>query len=212
MPNNRYNMKKFNHKYAVELFSGSGIVSKILTERGYKTITVDINPKLKPSICCDILNLKASQLPKNVSFFWISPDCETYSRAGDSKNWKKEIIKYRVYKYVPLTEKSKKAIRLLNKVESILSVYPGVKFLIENPIGRIQHMDVIKRLGHYRYAVNYSNWGFKYSKETYLFTNFLLPLSTKKVHSSSPGLRTINSKYQRSMVPAALIRFILNYL
>jgi len=70
----------------------------------------------------------------------------------------------------------------------------------------------MKKLGHYRYAVNYADFGFPYSKETYLFSNLFLPFSTKKVHSNSPGLLSINSKYQRSKVPPALIQSILLFL
>ena len=59
---------------------------------------------------------------------------------------------------------------------------------------------------------NYADFGFSYSKETYLFTNFLLPFSAIKVSSASPGLKTIRSSYERSKVPAALIEKIIQYL
>ena len=40
---------------ALDLFSGSGSVSKRLKELGYEVVTLDINPRCRPDIVCDIL-------------------------------------------------------------------------------------------------------------------------------------------------------------
>jgi len=196
----------------VELFSGSGVVSSVFRSFGWDSISIDNNEKLNPSMCCNVLELRPAQLPQNVSFIWASPVCTCFSRASAQSNWKKSILKYRQYHYEPITQKSKESIQLLEKTIEIINSFPGVLFVIENPIGRIQHIAAMKSLGHYRYAINYADFGFSYSKETYLFTNFQLPFSIKKVHSSKPGLRTINGSYSRSVVPAQLVEFILKHL
>ena len=196
----------------IELFSGSKTVSKVFEKNNWLVWSVDNNPKLHPSMCCNILNLSAAQLPKNTSFLWASPDCSKLSRSAVSTHWQKTTLKYRIYDYQPLTPEAVQSLALVQKTVDLINSIPDVCFVIENPIGRIQHLSPIKKLGHHRYAVNYADFGFPYSKETYLFSNLFLPFSTKKVHSFKPGLRTIRSVYQRSTVPALLIQTIINSL
>ena len=197
---------------SIEFFSGRATVSKFLKSKGYETFTLDIDKQFDPDLLLDILNITQKRLPDKADFLWFSPVCKLLSRAADSSHWIKETIGYRKYAYTPNSPDARLTVRMVEKVTEIIKWYPGVKFVIENPIGRIHHLETIKSLGHYRYAVNYGNYGFSYSKETYLFTNFLLPFSSKKVSSNLPGLRTINSKIQRSAVPIDLISTIYNYL
>ena len=196
----------------IELFSGTKTVSKTFESHGWEAISIDNNPKLKPTICCDILKLDIALLPEKVDFVWASPDCSKFSRSANSKHWHKCISKYRVYDYIPATKEAFTALLLLKKTIHIINLYPDALFIIENPIGRIRHMMDIKNLGHYRYAVNYADFGFPYSKETYLFSNMMLPFSTKKVFSLAPGLQTVNSRLQRSKVPGKLVEEVFKYL
>ncbi|MBK5246405.1 MAG: DNA cytosine methyltransferase [Peptostreptococcaceae bacterium] len=199
-------------KQIIELFSGSKSVAETFESHGWETVTVDNNAKLNPSMCCDILALSPALLPKKVDFVWASPDCSKFSRAADQSNWLKTTIKYRIYDYKPNSAAALLSLQLLAKTIEILNYYPGVLFIIENPIGRLHHMDPMKNLGHYRYAVNYADFGFGYSKETYLFSNMMLPFSTKKVHSSKPGMRTIHSSFNRAKVPRPLVEKIISYI
>lgn len=199
-------------KIILELFSGSKTVSTVFESNGWQSFTVDFNPRLKPSMCCDICTISPGMLPSNPNFIWASPDCSKFSRAAASRHWEKITNKYRQYTYIPQTPEAKKALEMVAATTDIISWYPDVLFIIENPIGRIHHTAPFKKLGHYRYSVNYADFGFPYSKETYLFTNLWLPFSTKKVHSSLRGLRSVNSKFQRSIVPALLVQTILDYI
>ena len=205
-------MENLQKPVILEMFSGSKTVSQQFEKYGWKSFSIDNNPKLKPQLCCDILELSPALLPQNVSFIWASPDCSKFSRAAAQKHWQKETVKYRQYQYTPATPAALISLALLQKTVDIINSFYPVPFIIENPIGRIHHFSPLKNLGHYRYAVNYADFGFPYSKETYLFSNLFLPFSTKKVKSSLPGLRSVNSRYQRSKVPALLIDFIINYL
>ena len=196
----------------IELFSGSKTVSGVFEKKGWHSFTVDNDPGLKAQLCCDLLNLHPGQLPHSASFIWASVPCTEFSRASQSVNWQKITKKYRIYEYFPLTESSRNAVDLLQKSVDIIKLYPGIPFIIENPVGRIQHMQPLKNLGHYRYFVNYFDFGFSYSKETYLFSNIWLPFSTKKYKVAAPGLRTIRNVQQRSKVPPLLIEEIFAYL
>ncbi len=198
-------------KQMVELFSGSKNVSNTFEKNGWLAWSVDNNPKLAPSLCCDILELKPEHLPVNVSFIWASPDCSKLSRAANAGNWHKKTIKYIIYDFQPATAAALLSLSLVEATVKIISSFPECGFIIENPIGRIHHLPPLKKLGHYRYAVNYADFGFPYSKETYLFSNLWLPFSIKKVKSAFPGLRTVNGSFERSKVPPALVQKIIDY-
>jgi len=199
-------------KQMIELFSGSKTVSSVFQKNDWKTFTVDNNATLLPDLVADIEFIQFSQLPEKVHFGWYSPPCQTFSRAANQHHWLKQTNKYRQYTYFPLTPEAHKAIFLLQKTIEIINHFPDSLFIIENPIGRIQHMPAMRKLGHYRFAVNYADFGAGYSKETYLFSNVWLPFSTKKVSSKMPGLRTIHSRFQRSVVPRKLIETIFDYV
>lgn len=197
---------------AMEFFAGSQTVSKLLRQMGFNCISVDIDEKLKPDYCVDILKLDYAALPAKLDFAWFSPDCTYLSRAGNATNWKRNNIKKRVYEYEPLTANSVNSVALVAKCFEIIARVRPDYFVIENPIGRIQHLQPMKSIGMNRYFVNYGDWGFDYSKETYLFTNLMLPLPTKKQPSNYPGLRTVNNRRQRSHIPESLLKFIFSYL
>lgn len=195
-----------------EFFSGSKAVSSVFTSHNWETITVDNDPFLCPSICVDILKLTRNDLPELLNFLWFSPVCTTFSRAARQHHWGKVTLKYRRYRYIPLTSEAELSLLFLDKVIEIISWFPGVPFVIENPIGRITHTSQLQQLGHYRYFVNYCDFGFSYSKETYLFSNVWLPFSLKKYKVSSPGLRSIRKVAERSKVPPLLVEEIFKYL
>ena len=50
----------------LELCSGTGSFSKVAKLLGYETITVDNNPKFKPTLCCDVRNLNTKMFENRV--------------------------------------------------------------------------------------------------------------------------------------------------
>jgi hypothetical protein len=198
-------------KNSLELFSGSATVSQVCSLFGFSAWSVDSNSKLNPSICCDILDLTYDQLPFSFDFIWASPDCRYFSRAGDSTNWKKNILKYRQYFYEPLTLGALNSLNLLNTTISIIDYYKPKLWVIENPIGRMRHIPELKKFAPYRYSVNYQDWGHSFAKETDLYTNQLFCFDSKKVQRSGPGVQSVSSRFSRSVVPSLLIKFILEH-
>jgi len=205
-------MNIHTNKISIEIFSGLGNVSNVFTTAGWDAWTVDNNPKFNPKLCVDVLHLSRSMLPALCNFIWISVPCTTFSRAANPNHFKKITNKYRNYSYIPLTPAACESISLLRKSIEIINWFPGVPFVIENPVGRIQHMPSMRLLGHYRYFVNYFDFGTKYSKETYLFSNMWLPFETKKYKVFAPGMSTVRSVEKRAEVPAKLATTIFNYL
>jgi hypothetical protein len=198
-------------KYSLELFSGSKIVSSVSSSLGFSSWSVDINPKLKPSICCDLLDFDPCSLNLPFSFIWASPDCRFFSRAGLSYHWQKSTIKYRQYSYSPLSCSAVNSLDLLHKTLDVIEFYSPDLWIIENPIGRLRHIPMLKKFAPYRYSVNYQDWSHPFAKETDLYTNQLFCFSSKKVQRSGLGLSSVNSRFARSVVPAALVKFIIEH-
>lgn len=70
----------------LELFAGTGTISKHFRRRGHQTFTVDFNTELKGiDLYADIGKIQANdilQLFGKPDVIWASPDCTTYSVAG----------------------------------------------------------------------------------------------------------------------------------
>lgn len=193
----------------LELFSGSKTVSSVFEQHGIKAWSVDNNPKLNSSICCDIRELNKNDLPEDFHIIWASPDCSTFSRSAKPNIWHKETYKYRQYNYTPISDKSILGLSLLLTTIEIIKFYKPMVWFIENPVGRMRHIKQLKLFAPFRYSVNYKDYGFDYSKETDIYTNQYLPLPQKKVIRPGKGVMSLSSKYERSIVPAQLIDFLI---
>lgn len=196
---------------SLELFAGQATFSEVAKSNGFKPTSVDIDIRSKASIVVDILNWDYKNAKIKPAVIWASPECTYLSRAAKQSLWGKTTVKYRQYSYEAITTESQLALALVNKTVEIIDYFKPQVFFIENPIGRIQHLKPIKGIGHNRYFVNYADWGFPYSKETYIFTNIMLPLPTTKQKTIAPGLRSLNNKKQRSRIPLGLLQFLFRH-
>ena len=75
-------------KRALELFCGTGSVAKRLRELGYEVVTLDINPRFRPTISVDILRWGYRRIfsPGYFDLIVASPPCENYSQAKTTKD------------------------------------------------------------------------------------------------------------------------------
>lgn len=195
----------------LELFSGAAIFSNYMNSLGFTAYSLDFNKKFSPTHCMNVLDFNYSLLPGPVHVLWASPDCSTFSRSAFSGHWDNKVLKYRKYSYVPVTDKAKSALHMVNKTFEIINYYSPGLWVVENPVGRFRHLDVVCRSVPYIYSVNYKDWGFDYSKETDLFTNFIFPLSTKVPLRQGKGVCSISGAFERSKVPVKLIKFLVDY-
>ena len=76
-----YRLRQKTYAY-LGLCSGAGSVSRVWSEAGHETLTLDIDPKCSPDICQDIITWEYTYFglePPDV--IWCSPTCPHYSIA-----------------------------------------------------------------------------------------------------------------------------------
>ena len=73
--------------WALDLFCGTGAVGRRLTQLGYRVVTLDINPRTKPTVLCDILEWKFDrQFPRGYfDVIAASVPCTQYSQARTTR-------------------------------------------------------------------------------------------------------------------------------
>jgi hypothetical protein len=64
----------------LELFSGTGSVGRAFRRAGYEVVSLDINPRAKPTICADVLTWVCPYAPGHFDVIHASPPCTEYSK------------------------------------------------------------------------------------------------------------------------------------
>ena len=135
----------------LELFSGTGSVSKVAKELGFDVVSLDLKDA---NINTDILNWDYKQFNRNnFQIIWASPPCVEYSIAKTTGIRKIDYANSIVQKTIEI-------IRYFN---------PSVWF-VENPqSGLLKHQDFMKDFDYF--DLDYCKCGFPYRKRTRIWTN-----------------------------------------
>ena len=180
----------------LELFSGTGVVSKTFKELGNETFTIDNNKSCNPDLCIDILKLDVKDIPFKPDFIWASPPCIDYSHA---KRTGTSFIEY--------------SNMLVIKTLSLIIALKPKFWIIENPqTGTLKFQYFMKDLPYT--DVSYCRYGKGFRKQTRLWNNFefvgkLCNCIGKHKDSAGNGRkeytsRTFNS-YEKGSIPKELI-------
>ena len=120
----------------LDLFSGLGGWSAAFRDRGHEVITLDIDPKFKPDIVKDILEVNNIADLGEFDVILASPPCEVFSIAAAwLHHWKKENGKY-----VPNDQRAILAKQIAEHTFSLLEHSTAKFYVIENPRGFMRHI------------------------------------------------------------------------
>jgi site-specific DNA-cytosine methylase len=202
----------------LELFSGTGSVSKECKSRGYHVTTLDILPHNDSDkhYQCDIMTWDYKIYnPGHFDLIWASPPCTEYSSIR------------------AISKKPRNLVQADNFVQRTIDIILWLKpkyYIIENPQTGILKSRLMMNDLHYD-DVDYCHYGFPYRKRTRLWNNIELNLKMCKYDCSVSDhvLRQHNNHVIKSLhtkdiprgklntsalasIPTKLVQSILNQL
>ena len=78
---------------SLELFAGTGSISKVLRERGWECVTLDNNVKARPTIVADVRTWDYTQFPPDYfDFCWVSPVCTHFSVCRTTAKTPRDLV------------------------------------------------------------------------------------------------------------------------
>ena len=156
------------NKLCIDLCSGLGGFSQAFVDAGWEVVTVDIEPKFKPTVCIDITKAALggdilSVCNRNLLDYervvvLASPPCQSNSIAN-GRAWLKNAGLY--------LRVAAGCLDIIKDLTSEREVY----FALENPKGRLRWF-----LGKPKITIAFKNFGYPTMKPTDIWANFSLPL------------------------------------
>lgn len=200
----------------LELFCGTKSFSKVASQWGYETKTLDFDNQFNPDYTMDIMDFNVPMLDGyKPDIVWASPPCQKFSVAALGRNWHGT----KDGPFTPKNEETYHALEIVKKTVQIIRELNPKYFYIENPRAMLRKMNLIP----YPYAtVTYCQYGFRYMKPTDIWSNNkdwqMIAKSCKAgmtCHESAPrgsttGLQGIKGA-AKGAIPPDLIEEILKY-
>lgn len=185
----------------MDLFSGTRSWTKYYNATKDNIISVDINYRQNPSLCRDIITWDfKNELPFNIDVIYSSPPCNLYfTQIKQAKG----CCKY--------TDQDKqKSLLFVERTIEIIKYYNPKYWIIENPLGKMRtHYPNIFNIP-FR-TLSYCMYGFKYRKDTDIWTN--LPLSFLRCTHETHDAMLMEAKHiDRIRIPLKLTQEITNFI
>ncbi len=150
---------------ALELFSGTGSVGKVLRAQGHETVSLDIDPRFGPDLCMNILDFDETAYPRDhFDAVWASCPCEAYSKARSNAIIPRDVV---------MTASDK----LVVKTRQIIAYFTDALWIVENPATSLMWTrEAAKGLGADSVVTSYCAFGFPYQQK-YATRQQLRPLA-----------------------------------
>lgn len=187
----------------LELFSGEGTISQTFKDFGHDAFRVDWSHEVEAELHIDIKELNVQFVIEKCGgvpdVIWASPQCTTYSIATHRHRTLQEGLKP---KTLTAQNDDETNISMWGLIDDLLEL--GTKYyFVENPRGRMRHMDFIKNRP--RYTITYCSYGRKgnannytnyyIKKPTDIWTNHPNPQFKIACGKSFEGHQHMNAKY-----------------
>lgn len=155
----------------IELFCGSGTLTKTFNSAGWQTFSVDMRRRrgiCEPTLKADVTKLSKASFPfDKINVVWASIPCTAFSYAAGNWYYHKKQPNPEALKFIKLLNKSLGLIR---------DLCPDVYF-IENPRGQLRYEksihDFLVDTGGMIKNTSLGAYGFPTTKPTDIFTNAL---------------------------------------
>ena len=196
----------------LELFSGTGTLSRVARERGHGTFTIDLHQPADWN--GDILWTSAGEIERltgwnHIDLLWASPPCDGFSVASIGKMWDRADNGMLTAKH-PTSQTGR---TLLRRTLALISALNPTVWAIENPRGMMRTLPEL--YGVQRHTVTYCQYGEDRMKPTDIWTNNRewIPRPACKngdtCHVSAPrgsrtGTQGIKGKKARAVLPEEL--------
>lgn len=197
----------------LDLCSGLGGWGEAFLAAGHSVVTLDNNPKFKPTILRDILtvhDLREIEQDRKYDVVVASPPCECFSVASLGHHWTggKEA-------YIPATKQTMLNLRIAWQVFYLIAKYNPKVWVIENPQGVLKKLSPIP----HTCTVWYCRFGETRAKPTNLWTNILTDWTPYECHNGNPdheaaprgaktGTQGIRGAALRGKIPYGLSDFV----
>ena len=208
----------------LDLFTGTGSVKFVAEELGYHVISLDIDPKFRPTHVADInsFDYKSHFKPGDFDIIWASPPCQYFSQArkcniGRTLKNGETLTAERV-----LSDITEFGVPILRRTQEIIEYLQPRVWFIENP-----YTGAMKRYIPEKPAVfDYCMFGFNYRKRTAIWSNQQLqskmcdrshlingshamtPIGTSKTQLGQGGGASRNARYA---IPRTLIAKLITF-
>ena len=210
--------------HLLDLFTGTGSVKFVAEELGYHVISLDIDPKFRPTHVADInvFDYKSHFKPGDFDIIWASPPCQYFSQArkcniGRTLKNGETLTAERV-----LSDTEELGVPILRRTQEIIEYLQPRVWFIENP-----YTGAMKRYIPEKPAVfDYCMFGFPYRKRTAIWSNQQLqnilcdrshlingshamtPIGTSKTQIGQGGGASRNARYA---IPGTLIAKLITF-
>ena len=183
----------------LELFKGSGSITKYFENTNNEVISLDIVPKYLPTICCDIMEWDYKEYPVgHFDIIWASPECKIFSMLQNThigRKWKdKEELQ---------TQRDIHS-KFIKKTIEIIRYFKPTDYFIENPLYSKIWNYVDDDYKNDFVIVDYCYFGYRYKKPTKILTN--KKLENKRCSCKKHDMRIGVSPYGK-MINATNIKF-----
>jgi hypothetical protein len=175
----------------LELFCGTKSFGKVFEDHDWEVISLDNDPKWKPTILIDILDWNYKRYDKDYfDFIHFSPPCIYMSQNQQSwyNRYKGRGDKKYLFTKELHIELLKESDLILHKINEIINYFENTKFTIENPY-HTKFNNITKRniLDHDYTVCDYCMYNHPIKKPTVFYNNFNLKLKRcDKSHKHTP--------------------------